>query len=818
MKICPQCETGYHDSHETCPTHGGLLSEIRDLRPGMLIRGTYRIVRKLGKGGMGAVYLAQHTLMDEPRALKFLSQELSEDENFTSRFLREVRTLRQVRNRNVVDCGDPERAEDGALFFSMEFVDGPNLRDFLKTAPKPFDVALALNITHGIAEGLGAAHAKGMVHRDIKPENILMARDREIWVPKIADFGIVATRESSQHTQTGSTLLTMAYAAPEQWMGMRAADLDGRADLYALGGVLFEMLAGQTVFEAESYHGWAQKHLNAPPIAPSLLRPELVRWRGLDEFVLRLLAKDRSARPASVAEFLALMTRIDYDPSIPVRTPDPYAPTAIFTAQRPAAPPVATSATWIQPGGSSSQISRLEAVTSLPNATSLPSSAQPAEALARPAQAGTSPAQAGTPAPPPRTHAETGLAPGTGQTAMRRSEAQAPAAPTSDEARRTGVSSTLAQSGATSIQSGATSTRTGAHTTSIRGSAVRTSRGTVVNRPGAATDPAAKKSKGFPAWILVAALVLVVAGAFAYQRYSKPKAKFATLESQTAPIVSVAFNPSGLVLATASRENTIQLWDMNTLKATSTLADNALAIAYSPDGRYLASADWDKSVKLWDAASGQVLATLVGHTDQVLAVAFSPDGRVLASAGRDRTIRLWDVAGDKILRTLTGNAADVNAVAWSPDGRTLASGGADNLVKLWDSETGKALSTLQGHTRPVNSIAFSPDGHTIASGSDDMTIDLWDPATGKLTRTLHGPTDSVRAVAFAPDGQTLAAGSADTTIRLWDLSGSSTEAFKTLQGHSAAVLSLAFNQNGSNLASGSADNTVRIWFGPAARN
>lgn len=793
MKICPQCETGYHDSHDTCPTHGGLLSEIRDLRPGMLIRGTYRIVRKLGKGGMGAVYLAQHTLMDEPRALKFLSQELSEDENFTSRFLREVRTLRQVRNRNVVDCGDPERAEDGSLFFSMEYVDGPNLRDFLKTAPKPFDVALALNIIHGIAEGLGAAHAKGMVHRDIKPENILMARDREYWVPKIADFGIVATRESSQHTQTGSTLLTMAYAAPEQWMGMRAADLDGRADLYALGGVLFEMLTGQTVFEAENYHGWAQKHLNAPPIAPSSLRPDLVRWKGLDNFVLRLLAKDRNARPANVADFLALMTRIDYDPSIPVpsiqaRTADPYAPTMVFTptqsARIPATPPAPapaapTSANLSQarpPINPATDATRLAAVTSL-----------------------------------------SGLAPNLapGQTAAPPSEPPSPPAQAPDDARGTAVPSTSKAPAvqSTSPRSVVQPNRPAAHTTSIR-----TSRGAVITRPGAAVDPAAKKSRSVPVWILVTGLLLLVAGAFAVQRFYRPKAKFAVLQSQTAPIISVAFNPSGLVLATASKENTIQLWDMNTLKATTTLQDNVLAVAFSPDGRYLASADWDKSVKLWDAASGQVLATLVGHTDQVLAAAFSPDGRVLASAGRDRTIRLWDVAGDKNLRTLTGSTSDVNAIAWSPDGRTLASGGADNLVKIWDAQTGSVVSTLQGHSRPVNSVAFSPDGRIVASGSDDMTINLWDAASGKLMHTFHGHTDAVRAIAITPDGQTLASASADSTIRLWDLSGSSTEAFKTLEGHSASVLSLAFNQNGTNLASGSADNTIRIWFGPTTRN
>jgi serine/threonine-protein kinase len=133
MKHCPECSTGYPDSLAACPTHGLPLNEIRDLKPGMVIHHSYRIVRKLGQGGMGAVYLAQHTLMDEPRALKFLSAELSSDQAFTARFLREVRTLRQIRHPNVVDCGDLESAEDGSLFFSMEFVDGPDLRAFLNS-------------------------------------------------------------------------------------------------------------------------------------------------------------------------------------------------------------------------------------------------------------------------------------------------------------------------------------------------------------------------------------------------------------------------------------------------------------------------------------------------------------------------------------------------------------------------------------------------------------------------------------------------------------------------------------------------------------
>ena len=155
-----------------------------------------------------------------------------------------------------------------------------------------------------------------MVHRDIKPENILLKRDAGAWLPKIADFGIVATKESSTaYTRTGGTLLTMNYAAPEQWRGTAAAELDGRTDLYALGGLLYEMLTGQTPFQAENYEGWSRQHQTTPPQPPSALRPDLANWQGLDALTLRLLAKERNDRPKDVTELLGLIDAVRLVPS-----------------------------------------------------------------------------------------------------------------------------------------------------------------------------------------------------------------------------------------------------------------------------------------------------------------------------------------------------------------------------------------------------------------------------------------------------------------------------------------------------------------------
>jgi len=307
MKTCPLCETAYPNQHTSCPTDGALLIERRELEPGTVIRGKYRIERKLGQGGMGTVYLAEHMLLSRQRALKFISSELSQDPAFLRRFRREAQAASELRHPNLVEVVDLDQAEDGTPYIAMEFVDGSDLRHALKTGT--FSVDRTIAIARGIAQGLGAAHKNGIVHRDIKPENILLAGgDGKPEMPKLLDFGIAAIKEGSTAlSHTHGLMLTPPYAAPEQWKGMPAEELDGRVDLYALGCVFYEMLTGQTPFHAHNTEGWMYQHLYQDPQPPSRLRPALLNYPGLDEVLLCLLAREREQRFPSTDAFLAAL-------------------------------------------------------------------------------------------------------------------------------------------------------------------------------------------------------------------------------------------------------------------------------------------------------------------------------------------------------------------------------------------------------------------------------------------------------------------------------------------------------------------------------
>lgn len=242
-----------------------------------------------------------------------------------------------------------------------------------------------------------------------------------------------------------------------------------------------------------------------------------------------------------------------------------------------------------------------------------------------------------------------------------------------------------------------------------------------------------------------------------------------TFEGDSSTIWSVAFDSNGTRLATGTGFWRVMLWDLKTGQSMSSLdhAASVWSVAISHDGQLIASGSGDKTTKIWDAVNGRLIHNLPDHTDFVYSVAFSPDDKTLVSASKDNKITIVDVATGRLLKTIDGHADQVRSVAISPDGQTLVSGSYDESIKIWHLETGELIRSLKGHSDDIVSVAISPDGKFIASGSKDKTIKIWDLATGELLNTLTGHLDQVYVVTFSPDGKTIASGSKDNSIRLW---------------------------------------------------
>jgi protein kinase-like protein len=305
VKICPVCATEYPDDVRFCPNDGQTLrasSPAHDL-VSQVIADRYHVVRKLGEGGMGQVYLAEHVKMGRKSAIKVMNPSLVHDPDAVARFNREAANASRISHPNVCAIYDFGETPEGLIYLAMEFVEGEPLTDVLErehALPVPRAAAIFLQV----ADALQAAHDLGIVHRDLKPDNIMLGRARDgSDVVKVVDFGIakaVGGDDSQKVTKTGLVVGTPEFMSPEQLAGDQ---LDGRSDLYALALVLFKMLTGKLPFAGGTVQDTMVKRLTDDPATLAEVRPDLSFPPGLQAVLDAALTRSPADRYRSTTKF-----------------------------------------------------------------------------------------------------------------------------------------------------------------------------------------------------------------------------------------------------------------------------------------------------------------------------------------------------------------------------------------------------------------------------------------------------------------------------------------------------------------------------------
>jgi eukaryotic-like serine/threonine-protein kinase len=262
----------------------------------------YDVVRPLGSGGMGEVYLARDRVLGRDVALKVLREQYAGDDEFAERFKREAMSVASLSHPNIVQVYDRGETEEGASYIAMEYVPGGTLKERI-SREGPLEAADAAGLGAQVAEALGAAHDRGMVHRDIKPQNVLLAARGGA---KVADFGIARAGSSATISRTGSVMGTAGYMSPEQALGRPATP---KSDLYSLGVVLYEALTGELPYTADNPIAVSMKHVNEPLRPPIELNPRIPR--GMNALVTKLLAKDPEDRYADADELAEDLWRVN---------------------------------------------------------------------------------------------------------------------------------------------------------------------------------------------------------------------------------------------------------------------------------------------------------------------------------------------------------------------------------------------------------------------------------------------------------------------------------------------------------------------------
>ncbi len=675
--------------------------------------GKFEIEALLGEGAMGTVYRARDPVLDRLVALKTVSPRLLAERETFIRFQREARAAARLRHPNIVTIYELGEVE-GTLFIAMELLEGMDLAEAM-VPPQRLSLDQKLGIIVQVARALDFAHKRGVVHRDVKPANIRLVEGLTV---KIVDFGI-AHLGGSQLTQAGTILGTPSYIAPEVLRGGR---VDHRADVWAVGVILYELLTGIRPFDAPTVTSLILKIVNEPP--PPINAAALGLPPGLAAIALNALSKDPAARFQDLEELAREVAGLvqagpagsePLSPAERTREYDACVAEARVLLQRDeleAALETARRGQALEPSGARVLALIDDIERRLRESTTLVEG--PESALSAGAQAGASPPAGGT---------------------------LGAAGDLLDELRRRGaaVFHELVTFGGPPVTS------------------------TAGLSPAGDLLAAAGGDGAIRLWRLDARTVQGVLRSELHLRTGHDAAG-----------VTLAFGPGGAWLATGHVDGCVHLWDVTgttELPVRLKHEGSVGALAFSPDGVRLASGGVDGVVKLWDlsaARAGEARRELQRQPASVTALAFARLRAWLLTGHTNKVVRILDAATLRLTATLHGAEGAVQLLCLAPDERRLALTGQDRVIRLFDLDTRQALFASPAQRRAPTGLAFFSNGQGLASVDLDNTVTFWDLTHGTTCAVVWGARDEAFvSVAFAADGRRLVAALADGRVRIW---------------------------------------------------